>query len=137
MRTYSPTAGDIEAKWHLIDARDQILGRLATQIAKLLMGKNKPIYSRHLLVGDHVVVINAADVRVTGRKEKQKMYYSHSGYPGGLRTTSLEKMRAEHPERIIKFAVSGMLPRNKLHDKMLKRLHIFNNETHSYGDKFK
>ena len=136
MRTYSPRIENIKREWHLIDAHDRVLGRLASEVAKLLMGKHKVTYSPHLSIGDHVVVINAARVRVTGRKEKQKNYYRHSGFPGGLRSTPLEKMRKEHPERIIRFAVMGMIPNNKLRPSRLKNLHIYNDEFHPYKDKF-
>lgn len=136
MRTYSPSYKNGEAGWHLIDANGKILGKTATEIATLLMGKNKPTFARHLPVGDHVVVVNAEKVVVTGRKEKQKMYYRFSGYPGGLRVTSLKQMRSEHPERILLHAVSGMLPKNKLQDVLLKRLHIYASENHPYKDKF-
>lgn len=137
MRTYSPSIKDIKREWHLVDAKGEILGRLATRIAQLLMGKKKPYFTRNLDCGDYVVVINSAKVAVSGKKEKQKKYYQHSGYPGGLKTTLLEKMRAEHPERIIIHAVSGMLPQNKLKDRMLKRLYVFPGEEHPYEDKFK
>jgi len=101
----------------------------------LLMGKEKSNYVAHMAMGDHVVIINAEKVVVTGRKEKQKMYYKYSGYPGGLRVTSLKQVRNEHPERIILHAVSGMLPKNKLQDVILKRLHVYAGEKHPYQDR--
>ncbi|MFZ5365663.1 MAG: 50S ribosomal protein L13 [Patescibacteria group bacterium] len=137
MGTYSTKQKDIKRDWHLVDAKGEILGRLSTKIAKLLMGKQKPYFSRNLDCGDYVVVINSAKIAVTGKKEKQKLYIKHSGYPGGLKVTPLEKMRVEHPERIIIHAVSGMLPQNKLKDKMLRRLYVFAQEEHPFKDKFK
>lgn len=136
-RTYSPKAKDVNPQWHIIDAKDKPVGRLASQIAIWLIGKHKTTYSPHIDMGDHVVVINSAKVRATGRKETQKIYYRYSGYPGGLTMTPLGKMREEHPDRIIKFAVSGMLPQNKLRDPRLKKLHVYADETHPYQDKFK
>ncbi|MDP3954795.1 MAG: 50S ribosomal protein L13 [bacterium] len=136
MTTYSTKTQDIKREWHLFDADDKILGRLATELAEVLMGKNKVYFARHLDIGDFVVVINAKKVKVTGKKEKAKIYYHHSGYPGGLKETPLGKMRQEHPERIIEHAVSGMLPKNKLRDKMMARLKVFAGEEHSFKDKF-
>lgn len=127
---------DIKRNWHLVDAKDKVSGRLATEVARLLMGKNKTYFVRNLDCGDYVVVINAKEVLLTGKKEKQKMYYRHSGYPGGLRTIPVERMRKEHPERIIEHAVRGMLPQNKLRDRMLMRLKVFAGEKHPYQDKF-
>ncbi len=114
MKTYSTKATDIERQWHTIDASGKILGKLATQIAGLLMGKHKPIYSPNLDTGDYVIVINADKVRVTGNKAKQKTYYRHSGYPGGLKSITLEKLMQTHPTRIIEHAVKGMLPHTRL-----------------------
>jgi len=125
MKTYSVKPIDIKRETHVVDAADKILGHVATEIATLLMGKNKVMFSRNADVGDCVTVINAKKVRVTGKKPQQKMYYSHSNYPGGLKTISYEKLMAEKPERIISFAVDGMLPQNHLHDKMMKRLKVF------------
>ena len=131
-KTYSVKASDIEREWHIIDASDEVLGRLATRIAGLLMGKHKPIFSRHLDVGDFVVIINADKVRVTGNKAKQKMYYHHSGYPGGLKSVSLEKMMQTHPNRVIEHAVKGMLPRNKLNAGMMKRIKVYSGDSHPH-----
>ncbi len=128
---------DIKREWHLVDVKDQILGRVSTQIAKLLMGKTKPYFVRNLDCGDYVVVINAKEVKVTGKKETLKKYYRYSGYPGGLRTETLQNLRERRPTEIIRHAVSGMLPQNKLKSKMLKRLLIFPGIEHSYQDKFK
>ena len=132
MKTYSPKASDIERQWHVIDAADKVLGRLATQVAGLLMGKHKPIFSRHMDTGDFVVVINAAKVRVTGNKAKQKLYYRHSGYPGGLKSISLEKMMQTHPTRVIEYAVKGMLPHNRLGAQMIKKLKVYAGEAHPH-----
>lgn len=128
---------DIKRVWHLIDAKEQILGRLAGRIAEFLMGKTKPYFVRHLDCGDYVVVINAKEVKVTGKKEKQKKYYRYSGYPGGLKVKTLWQLRRENPRRIIYEAVRGMLPQNKLRDRMLTRLYVFAGEEHPYGDKIK
>lgn len=133
----STKLSQIKRQWHLFDAKSQILGRFATQVAQLLMGKNKPYFVRHLDCGDYVVVVNAKDIKVTGKKEEQKLYYRHSGYPGGFRQDPLKKWREEKPAEIIIHAVRGMLPQNKLRDRMLTRLKVFAGEKHSYVDKFK
>ena len=132
MKTYSTKASDIKREWHLIDASDKILGRLATQIAGLLMGKHKPIFSRSMDTGDFVVVINAEQIQVTGNKIKQKTYYRHSGYPGGLKSINLERMMQTHPTRVIEYAVKGMLPTNRLRADMMKRLRVYTGETHPH-----
>ena len=132
MKTYSPKASEIEHGWHVIDASDKVLGRLATRVARLLMGKHKPMFSRHMDTGDFVVVINAEKVRVTGNKAKQKIYYRHSGYPGGLKSTTLERTMETHPTRVIEYAVKGMLPHNRLGAKMMKKLKIYVGETHPH-----
>ena len=137
MKTYSTKAADIKREWHLVDASDKILGKLATRVASLLIGKHKPIFNRHLDVGDYVVVINAAKIGVTGNKKKQKTYHRHSGYPGGLKSINLERMLASNPNRVIEYAVKGMLPQNRLRARMLKRLRIFPGETHPYGGQIK
>jgi large subunit ribosomal protein L13 len=133
MKTYSVKASDIKREWHIIDASDEILGKLATRVAKLLSGKHKPMFARNMDVGDFVVVINASKVRFTGNKMKQKMYYHHSGYPGGLRSEKLEDLMEKYPERVIENAVKGMLPRNKLNARMMKRLRIFAGADNRYG----
>lgn len=130
-------ASEIKRDWHLIDAKGQVLGRLVTGIAELLMGKNKPYFVRHLDCGDFVVVVNVKDIKVTGKKEKRKQYYRYSGYPGGLKAESLTHLRDRFPEKIIVEAVSGMLPQNKLKDRMLTRLYVFADDKHPYEDKFK
>lgn len=126
----------IKRGWHLVDVKDRVLGRLASQIAEFLMGKRKPYFVPYLDCGDYVVVINAAKVIVTGKKEKEKKYYRYSGYPGGLKIIPLTKLRQEHPERIIEFAVRNMLPKNKLRDLRMRRLKVFAGPDHPYKDKF-
>jgi large subunit ribosomal protein L13 len=132
MKTYSTKASDIERQWHVIDASGKVLGRLATQAASLLMGKHKPIFSRNLDTGDFVVIINAEKVRVTGNKAKQKLYYRHSGYPGGLKSISLERMMQTNPTRVIEQAVKGMLPHNRLGAGMMKKLKVYAGEEHPH-----
>lgn len=122
--------------WHEFDARNQILGRMASQIAMLLQGKNKPYYVPHLDCGDHVVVVNAKDIKVTGNKEKSKVYYSHSNYPGGLKSQIFSKLKADKPEEIIYNAIWGMVPKTKLGRQMIKKLHIYKDNDHPYKDKF-
>jgi large subunit ribosomal protein L13 len=125
MKTYSVKQGDVKRETHTIDATDKILGRLAADIAKLLMGKHKAMFSRNADTGDSVTVINAEKIQVTGKKPQQKVYYWHSNYPGGLGQITYERLMKEHPERIITFAVDGMLPHNHLHDKVMKRLKVY------------
>ena len=132
MKTYSTKASDIKREWHVMDASDKVLGRFATQVASLLMGKHKPMFSPNLDTGDFVVVINAAKIKVTGNKAKQKLYYRHSGYPGGLKSVSLEKMIQTHPTRVIEHAVKGMLPHNRLGARMFKKLKVYAGETHPH-----
>ncbi|HRN96567.1 MAG TPA: 50S ribosomal protein L13 [Candidatus Levybacteria bacterium] len=137
LKTTTPTkAQDITRVWHHVDLKDQTLGRTATKIAELLMGKNKSYFVRNLDCGDYVVVTNAKDFITTGNKEKLKVYTNYSGYPGGLRKETLGKLKARKPEEVIRHAVSGMLPKNKLRDKMLKRLHVYTDESHPYEEKF-
>ena len=126
---------DIRRSWHLVDVNGKILGRISSEIAKLLMGKSKPYYVRNLDCGDYVVVINASGVKVTGKKETDKKYYRHSGYPGGLRVETLKELRESKPEEIVRLAVKGMLPQNKLRDRMLTRLFVYKDENHPYRDK--
>jgi large subunit ribosomal protein L13 len=128
---------DIKRTWHLIDVKDKTLGRISSEIAQLLMGKHKPYFVRNLDCGDYVVIVNAKDVKVTGNKEEQKNYYRHSGYPGGFRQETLKELRVRKPQEIITHAVKGMLPQNKLRDRMLRRLFVFAGEEHKYEDKFK
>ena len=134
--TKSTKISDIKRSWHLIDLNGKNLGRTATQIAQLLMGKAKPYFVRNLDCGDYVVVINAKNIAVTGKKETEKIYYRYSGYPSGLSMETVERLRKRKPEEIIKHAVKGMLPQNKLRDKMLNRFFIFPEEKHIYQDKF-
>ncbi len=132
MRTYALKASEIERQWWLVDASDQTLGRLATRIATLLEGKHKAIYSPHLDSGDHVVVVNAVKVRVTGNKLLQKMYYRHSNYPGGLKEESLQALMARKPEIVIERAVKGMLPQNRLGRAMFKKLKVYAGADHPH-----
>lgn len=132
MKTYSTKASDIERQWHVIDASGKVLGRMATQAASLLMGKHKPIFSRSLDTGDFVVIINAAKVRFTGNKAEQKLYYRHSGYPGGFKSINLEKMMQTDPTRVIEHAVKGMLPHNRLGASMMKKLRVYAGENHPH-----
>jgi len=135
--TTATSTKDIVRAWHLFDMKDQILGRQSTQIANILMGKGKPYFVKNLDCGDYVVVVNAKSVKVTGKKETQKVYNRHSMYPKGFKSESLQELRARKPEDIIKHAVKGMLPDNKLRASMMKRLYIFSEQEHIYGDKFK
>jgi len=138
MKTTKPTKiSEIKREWHLIDIKGKILGRIANEIALLLIGKSKPNFTRNLDCGDYVVVINAKEVKLSGKKEEQKKYYRHSGYPGGFKEEVLSEVRKKSPERIITHAVSGMLPQNRLKAKMLKRLFVFEGPEHKYQDKFK
>ncbi len=132
----STKATDIKRDWHLIDVQGKVLGRVSTEIANLLMGKSKPYFVRNLDCGDYVVVINSKEVKVTGNKEEKKVYYRHSGYPGGFKSETLGEMRNRKSNDIIVHAVKGMLPQNKLRDQMLGRLKIFEGAEHEYGEKF-
>lgn len=132
MKTYIAKEKDIKKSWHLIDAKDQVLGRLASRIAILLLGKHKVIFSKHQDVGDEVVVINAAKVRVTGGKMGDKVYQRYSAYPGGLNKETLESMMKRKPEFVITHAVHGMLPKTKLGAKLLKKLKVYPDEKHPH-----
>jgi len=132
VKTYSAKVSEIKREWHVIDASDEILGRLATQVARLLMGKHKPMFSRNLDVGDFVVVINAERVRVTGNKAKQKVYYRHSGYAGGLKSITLEKLMQTNPTRVIEHAVKGMVPHTRLGANMMKKLKVYVGDKHPH-----
>jgi large subunit ribosomal protein L13 len=131
-KTYTPKASSIEHQWHLVDATDKVLGRLASQIAQVLKGKHKPTYAPHMDMGDHVVVVNVEKIRVTGSKADKKVYHRHTGYPGGLRTTSFERMMEDHPDRILKKAVWGMLPNNRLGRQLLKKLRVYAGPEHRH-----
>lgn len=137
MKTKSLKAKEIKRDWHIFDAKGKVLGRLAAEIAPLLVGKNKVDYTPNLDCGDYIVVINASQIEVTGNKDSQKVYHHHSGYPGGLRATSYKEQMAKDPCKIISHAVAGMLPINKLRSKRLFRLKVFSGEEHPYTDKFK
>ncbi len=132
MKTYSVKASEINRDCHVVDAKDRILGRLATDVARLLMGKHKPMFSRHLDTGDFVVVVNAEKVLVSGNKPKQKLYYRHSGYPGGFKSITLEEMLKANPTRVIEHAVKGMLPKNRLGSSMLKKLRVYAGDAHPH-----
>ena len=132
MKTYSLKASEIKREWHVIDATDQVLGRLATRVARLLMGKHKPIFSPNSDVGDYVVIINADKVRVTGGKAKQKVYYRHSGYPGGLKAITYDKLMQTNPTRVIEHAVKGMLPHTRLGARMMKKLRVYVGDAHPH-----
>jgi len=136
MKTYQPTPKDIKREWHLMDAKGEILGRISTKVATLLMGKQKASYSRQADSGDFVVVLNAEKIEVTGRKAQQKVYQSHSGYPGGFKEVKYEKMMEMHPERILEHAISGMLPDNKLKAERMKRLNVVVGSKNPFANKF-
>ncbi len=129
-RPYKPE--EVEVKWYLVDAEGKTLGRLASEIAKILMGKHKPQYSPNMVLGDFVVVINADKIKVTGKKLTQKIYYRHSGYLGNLKAIPLKLMLEKHPERVIQLAVRGMLPKNKLRKRMMKRLKVYRGPEHPH-----
>lgn len=133
MKTYSQKPSEVSRRWVLIDASDAPLGRVATEISKYLIGKYKPTYTPHIDGGDYVVVINAEKAVVTGDKERQKVYYRHSGFPGGIKEARLEEVREKFPERIIEAAVKGMLPKNKLSDERMKRLKVFVGSEHAHA----
>lgn len=132
MRTYFPKEGDITPRWFVIDAEGQVLGRLSTKIANIISGKSKPTYTPFLDTGDHVIVINAEKVRLTGAKESDKMYRRHTGYPGGLKESAARFVRVEKPEQMIEEAVWGMLPKNRLGRKMLKKLKVYRGGQHPH-----
>lgn len=133
MKTFSQKPADVTRRWILIDAKDAPLGRLSTEIAKYLIGKYKPTYTPHVDGGDYVVVINAKETIVTGAKETDKIYYRHSGFPGGIKDASLKEVREKFPERIIENAVKGMLPKNKLSPERMARLRVFAGAEHTHA----
>jgi large subunit ribosomal protein L13 len=133
MKTYSAKAETVERQWFVVDAEGKALGRLASGIASRLRGKHKPVYTPHVDTGDYIVVVNAEKVRVTGRKETDKMYYSHSGYPGGIKSISLEKLREKAPRRIIETAVKGMLPKGPLGRQMFRKLRVYAGTQHEHA----
>jgi large subunit ribosomal protein L13 len=133
MKTYSPSSKEIEQHWHVLDADGRPLGRLASEIAQLLRGKHRPTFAPHMSGGDYVVVVNAARVRITGKKTEQKSYYRHTGYPGGLKETSMGKMLDKHPDRVVQTAVKGMLPHNRLGRQLLGHLKIYGGPDHPHN----
>jgi large subunit ribosomal protein L13 len=132
MNTQFPSGDGFVRQWHVIDAEGQVLGRLASKAAMILMGKHKPTYTEFLDTGDHVVVINAEKIRLTGRKEQQKLYRHHTGYPGGLVETGAAKMRSTKPAKMIELAISGMLPKNKLGKQMYRKLNVYAGDKHPH-----
>ena len=132
-RTYSPTPAEVDRKWYVVDAADVPLGRLASQVAQILRGKHKVTFAPHIDGGDHVIVVNARRVAVTGGKELEKVYYRHSGYPGGLTEMTLSQLRARAPERIIEAAVRGMLPKNKLGRHIISKLKVYAGPDHPHA----
>ena len=133
MKTYAVKASDITREWYVVDAQGQTLGRLASEVAKILRGKHKPIFSPHLDTGDHVIVLNAEQVLVTGNKMAEKMYYRHSQYPGGLKSMNLETLLERHPTRAVYFAVRGMLPKNRLGRQMISKLKVYAGPGHPHA----
>jgi large subunit ribosomal protein L13 len=133
MKTYSAKPGEVAQSWYVVDAQNKVLGRLASQIAMRLRGKHKPEYTPHVDTGDFVVVVNAAKLRVTGRKTERKMYYRHTGYPGGIRETSFAKLQAARPERVLQKAVKGMLPKGPLGYAMMRKLKVYGGATHPHS----
>lgn len=132
-KTYYPKPGDVERRWYVVDAAGQTLGRLATRVARVLLGKNKPEFTPGVDVGDIVVVINAAEVEVTGRKLDEKMYYRHSGYPGGLKQTPLREQLEKNPEKVVEAAVRGMLPKNRYGRRLIKKLKVYRGSDHPHA----
>jgi large subunit ribosomal protein L13 len=132
VRTYSAKRDEIQRQWYLVDAKDKILGRLASNVASILRGKHKPIFTPHVDTGDHVIIINAEQINLTGDKPRSKVYYHHSGYPGGLKATTAQRLIQQNPERMITMAIKGMLPKNKLGRAMLKKLRVYKGAEHSH-----
>lgn len=132
MKTYLATNQNTQHRWYLVDASGKVLGRLATQIAKYLRGKHKPEYTPHVDTGDYIVVINASKIKVTGKKAQDKIYYRHSGYPGGIKETSFENLQAKNPIQIIELAVKGMLPKNSLGRAMFRKLKVYSGPEHPH-----
>lgn len=130
MKSFMASPATIERKWYVVDATGHTLGRLSAEIAKVLRGKNKPIFTPHIDTGDYVIVVNADKIKVTGKKMEQKIYYNHSDYPGGMRETTLKEMLAKKPESVITLAVKGMLPKGPIGSQMLKKLHVYAGPEH-------
>lgn len=133
MKSYMAATADVERKWYVVDAAGQTLGRLSSEIAKVLRGKNKPIFTPHIDTGDYVIVVNAEKIKTTGKKLDQKIYYSHSDYPGGMRETTLREMIEKKPSDVITLAVKGMLPKGPLGRSMLKKLHVYAGAEHPHA----
>lgn len=133
MKTYMPNPAEVERKWYVVDADGQTLGRLASEVANVLRGKNKPVYTPHEDMGDYVIIVNAEKIKVTGKKLEQKHYYSHSDYVGGLKDTTLKDMLDCHPERVIEHAVRGMLPHGALGNTMYKKLFVYAGPEHKHA----
>ena len=133
MKTYMPKTSDFSRDWYLVDATDVVLGRLASQVAFRLRGKHKPVFAPHMDTGDFIVVVNADKVKVTGRKEEQKQYHRHSGYPGGIKSVTAQKMLENKPEEIIRAAVRGMLPKNRLGRQLIKKLKVYAGPEHPHA----
>ncbi|MDQ3931892.1 MAG: 50S ribosomal protein L13 [Actinomycetota bacterium] len=133
MRTYSASAREIQRQWYVADAKDQVLGRLASRVAQVLRGKHKPMFTPHLDTGDYVIVVNAAEVRLTGAKASQKFWYRHSGYPGGLKSVPFARLLAETPEKAVAKAIRGMLPKNKLGRQMATKLKVYAGPEHPHA----
>ena len=132
MKTYMANPDKIERKWYVVDAEGQTLGRLSAEIAKVLRGKNKPVFTPHIDTGDYVIVVNASKVKVTGKKLDQKVYYHHSDYVGGMKETTLREMMAKKPEAVVELAVKGMLPKGPLGRSMIKKLHVYAGAEHAH-----
>jgi len=132
MKTYQATKEELDRKWYLVNAEGKVLGRLSTELAKVLKGKNKPIYTPHLDTGDFVIVVNAGKVTLTGKKLKDKIYYHHTGYPGGIKQMNAEKLLARKPTEMIRIAVKGMLPKNSLGRQMIRKLKIYAGPNHPH-----
>ena len=133
MKTYMANPDKIERKWYVVDAEGQTLGRLASEVARVLRGKNKPVYTPHIDTGDYVIVINAEKIAVTGKKMAQKMYYNHSDYVGGFRETTLAERMAKKPEKVVELAVKGMLPKGPMGRDMIKKLHVYAGAEHAHA----
>jgi len=131
-KTFTPTPADIDRNWYVVDAEGIPLGRLASEVAQILRGKHKPTFAPHMDLGDYVIVVNADKIAVTGNKETQKVYYRHSGFPGGLRSDTLAKMRADHPDRLVTNAVRGMIPKNRLGRQTLTKLKVYAGPDHPH-----
>ena len=133
MNSYMANPDKIERKWYVVDAEGQTLGRLASEVAKVLRGKNKPVFTPHVDTGDYVIIVNADKIKVTGKKMEQKIYYNHSEYVGGMKETTLKEMMAKKPERVLELAVKGMLPKGPLGRTMIKKLHVYAGPEHNHA----